>query len=131
MDAPWQLSASRAPPRHDGTAYTSVPRHDGVSLLNDSLSATWAREGAPMTGRTWTHTAIWKIAGAHAVEFSKTAKPAPEGFSEEAVVDPPPEGSSRPAEEYSATSEARRPEGQVARSLQAARGQAARGLQAA
>jgi hypothetical protein len=36
-----------------------------------------------VTGRTWTHTAIIEIASAHAVEFSKTAKPSPEGFSEE------------------------------------------------
>jgi hypothetical protein len=35
----------------------------------------------PLVGRTWTHTTITKwIVGAHAVEFSKTAKPHRKGF---------------------------------------------------
>ena len=47
-----------------------------------------ANESRRVAGRTWTHTAIETIAGAHAVEFSKTAEPREKGGSSGEVAGP-------------------------------------------
>jgi hypothetical protein len=93
MELPFAARTKIALPAFGGRdLYTWVPNHDGV-LLCLTLDRHWEALNAPAGGSNLdAHRDHEVTADAHAVEFSKTAKPLQKGFLQRRPIRPSAQG---------------------------------------